>query len=167
MRGRIYSTLNTLTDRQTTLAHAAHYRWKRDIIDGSHIFSNDVWPPWWFSLGLSLERSVHDNAVSVLLSDALSFAHALHKGQVCGGGCLMNALPGRAFTALRMKEHVGGSGQRHFYYNSEAMVKWKMNLFPFVAQIKTASDVIWQIRQFDLEATLIEKNISKYVMDQH
>ncbi len=37
---------------------------------------------------------------------------APHKGQVCGGGCLMNALPGHAFTAVRMKEKGGGAGQR-------------------------------------------------------
>ncbi len=35
---------------------------------------------------------------------------ALHKGEVCGSGCLTNALLGHAFTAVRMKEKGGGPG---------------------------------------------------------
>ncbi len=34
---------------------------------------------------------------------------ALHKGTVCGGGCLMNALPGHAFKVVRMKEKEDGT----------------------------------------------------------
>ena len=51
------------------------------------------------------------------------FAHALQKGQ--GGVCLTDALPGRAFTAVRVEEKGARPGQRGFNYSTEAKVKNK------------------------------------------
>ena len=38
--------------------------------------------------------------------------YTLHKGQVCGGSCLMNALPGHAFTWAGRKKKGGRDGER-------------------------------------------------------
>ena len=54
---------------------------------------------------------------------SMYFAHALQKGQ--GGVCLTDALPGRAFTAVRVEEKGARPGQRGFNYSTEAKVKNK------------------------------------------
>ena len=55
------------------------------------------------------------------LSNTQPSAHAQDKGQVCGGGCLTNAVPGHAFTAVGMEG--GRAGQKGLKYSTEAMVK--------------------------------------------
>ena len=52
-----------------------------------------------------------------------TLAHVLHKGQVCAGGCLTNALPGHAFTIVAEKGKGCAAGQRMVKYSREARVK--------------------------------------------
>ena len=56
------------------------------------------------------------------MSSEQPLAHALHKGQVCGGGCLMNALLGYAFTAFRMGGKKVRGWSKGFSYSREAGV---------------------------------------------
>lgn len=62
----------------------------------------------------------NDAAALWALSNVCSFAPARHEGHVSADGCPMNALPEHAFTAVGMKEEVGGAGHG-FNYSREAM----------------------------------------------
>lgn len=48
----------------------------------------------------------HNDVVAVALSNAHSFAHALHKGHVCGGDCFTKSLFGQIFTVVRASERL-------------------------------------------------------------
>lgn len=59
-----------------------------------------------------------------------------HSRLICSSAvsCLVNALPGQAFTAVRMKDKGGGAGHGvQLQWRSNANIKIKTNSFPFMA----------------------------------
>ena len=51
---------------------------------------------------------------------------------MCGGGSLTDALPGHAFTAVRMKEQGCVDGQRGLNCSRAAVIKQKVQMIPLL-----------------------------------